>query len=323
MDKLNKFREKFQDFFTRPISTKPLGIFRILIAAFTLLQAALWYPDWINFFGSEAWVQWEISKAFNQSWHVHMQDVFEFFAPLGLTDDTQFVQIFFWVYIVSAIGLLLGWFTRVWAILTWACHYIMMSTLPTFVYGVDIFLHISLFYLMIMPAAKAFSLDVRQGRATTEPTWASTLAIRVLQIHMCLAYFSAGYEKMLYANWWEGNVLWRSMVQPDFRQFDMTWMAYVPWIPMILSWVTMIIETFYFIGMWVRKVRVFWLVSMIGLHLGIGLFLGLYLFGLIMILLSVSAFGYDVYQDVKGWKWNWLSLDKISPKRSMASMSVE
>src|SRR5262245_55292706 len=44
---------------------------------------------------------------------------------------------------------------------------------------------------------------------------------------------------------------------------------------------------------------VFWLTGIVSLHIGIRLFLGLRLFGLIMILLSVSAFGYDAWQDVR------------------------
>lgn len=300
MKSLHWFTTRFEAFFTAPISVAPLGIFRILIAGFLLLQAALWYPDWAAFVGSEGWVQWEISKAFNHSWHLHLQDVYLLIRPWGV-DDQQFIYLFYGVYVLSGLGLLIGLATRFWAILSWLCHYILMSSLPTFVYGVDIFLHISLFYLMLMPAAKAFSLDLRLGWASPEPTWASTLAIRVLQIHLCLAYFSAGYEKMLYTNWWEGDVLWRAVIQPDFRQFDLYWLAEVPWLVMALSWFTMFIETFYFIGMWVPRLRVFWLLAMVGLHVGIGLFLGLYLFGLIMIVLSVSAFGYDAWQDVVFW----------------------
>ena len=306
MNNKESFSSKFSRFFSAPISPKPLGIFRILLSSFALLQAAFWFPDWINFFGRESYVQWEISKAFNQSWHVHMQDLYALVESTGIL-DTQFVILFFWIYVISLTGLLLGWFTRIWAILSWGCHYVMMSSLPTFVYGVDIFLHISLFYMMVMPVGKALSLDVRQGRLSPLPDWTTTLAIRVLQIHLCLAYISAGYEKMLYTNWWEGNVLWRSMAQPDFRQFNMDWLAYYSVIPMVLSWFTMIIETFYFVGMWVKNLRVFWLFSMVGLHLGIGLFLGLYFFGFIMILLSLSAFGYDAYQDIKSWKKpHWL-----------------
>jgi hypothetical protein len=298
MSILREFTGRFARFFTAPISPAPLGVFRISIAAFTLLQAALWYPDWGAFLGEDGWIQWEISKAFNQAWHLHLQDVYGVFQPLGLS-SAAFVEAFFWVYALAAAGLLLGWHTRLWAILAWLCHYIMMSTLPTFVYGVDIFLHISLFYMMVMPVGKAYSLDLRQGRAAGGPSWGATLAIRVLQIHLCLVYFSAGFEKMLYAAWWEGDVIWRAVAQPDFRQLDMDWLARYPWLPMLLSWFTMFIETFYFAAMWVPKIRAIWLAGIICLHLGIGIFLGLYLFGLIMILLSLAAFGQEAWQDYR------------------------
>jgi hypothetical protein len=92
-------------------------------------------------------------------------------------------------------------------------------------------------------------------------------------------------------------------VQPDFRQFDFTWLARYPWLAILLSWFTMFIETFYGIAMWIPRVRIYWLLSIIALHIGICLFLGLWLFGLIMILLSISAFGFDIYQDlIKGGK---------------------
>ncbi len=300
MNQFQTIKRDLYSFFNDPISPKPLGIFRILIAGFALLQVGFWYPDWLSFMGKEGWIQWEISKALNLGWHIHIQDVHELFKHLGFSPD-QTVEVFFWIYVIAAFGLLIGWFTRVWAILAWFCHYILMSSIPTFVYGVDIFLQISLFYLMIMPVAKAYSLDLFQGRVSAEASWGATLSLRVLQIHLCLVYLSAGYEKMRYAEWWDGNVLWRSLVQPDFRQFDFSWLAWYPWIAKILSWFTMIIEAAYCIGMWIPRVRVFWLLSIVSLHLGIGLFLGLRLFALIMILLTIAAFGYDVYQDLRLW----------------------
>ena len=298
---LHSFKNNAKRFFTAPISAAPLGLFRIFIAAFVLVQALLWFPDWLAFFGQDAWVQWEVSRALNQPWHIHMEGIYNLFAPFGFSPDTV-CYIVYGTYVTSALGLLLGWYTRIWAVLVYLCHYVMMSTLPTFVYGVDIFTHISLFYLMVMPASKAFSLDVLQGRSDPTPTWDSTLAIRVLQIHLCLIYISAGFEKMRYAVWWEGNVLWRAMVQPDFRQHNMEFLAWYPVVSMLLSWFTMFIEAFYFVGVWIKNVRVYWLVGMILLHLGIGMFLGLWLFGIIMILLSLSAFGFDAYTDIKEWR---------------------
>jgi hypothetical protein len=42
---------------------------------------------------------------------------------------------------------------------------------------------------------------------------------------------------------------------------------------------------------WPRHTRLIWLVSAIAMHCGIAIFMGLYLFGLIMIVLNIAAFG--------------------------------
>ena len=308
---LAETQKHLKHFWEEPLSPEPLGLFRILISGFALLQAFLWLPDWLAFFGPDAWIQWEISKALNAAWHIHIREVYLLLhAAFGLT-ETQAVMAFFWFYVLSASGLLLGLYTRFWAFLTWLGHFIIMSSIPSFIYGVDIFLHIALFYLILMPSNKAYSLDRRLGIASGLPSWGVTLSLRVLQVHMCLVYLSAGYEKMLAPDWWNGNVLWRSLVQPDFRQYDLTWLAKFPWITMLLSWFTMLIETGYCIGMWIPKVRVFWLLGIISLHVGIMVFLGLGLFGTIMILLSISAFGFAAWKDVQRWIRKDRQLDSI------------
>jgi len=295
---MNKLVNRLNTFFTVPVSPVPLGIFRLLVASFVLVQAMIWYPDWVAFLGNDGWIQWEISKALTQPWFIHMQDIYQLLHWLFNFTELQSVWALYIVYIASAAGLLLGWHTRAFAVATWLCHYIIMSTIPTFIYGVDIFLHIALFYLMVMPVNKAFSMDLLQRRASSLPTWQTTLALRVLQIHLCLIYFSSGYEKALVAQWWSGDVLWRALVQPDFRQYSLTWLAAYPIICKVLSWFTIVVETLYGVAVWVPRVRVLWITAIIMLHLGIGIFLGLWLFAVMMIILSLSAFGYNVYQDI-------------------------
>lgn len=284
-------------FFHDPLPPAPLGFFRVAVAAFLLLQAFFWYPDWIAFLGQDAWLPWEVSRALADDWSIHIEQAYAPFRRLGMPPDT-FVMLFFWCYVAAGVGLLVGWHTRAWAILAWFLHWILMASLRTFTYGVDIFLHIALFYMMLLPVAKAFSLDLRQGRATPEPTWDVTLSLRVLQIHLCLVYISAGFEKAVSPEWHTGNVIWRSLVQPDFRQYDFAWLAGYPWLAVAAAWSTIILECGYFVAMWIPRVRVAWLAGIVGLHLGIGLFLGLRMFGLIMILLSLSAFGFDAWQDL-------------------------
>jgi len=295
---LSRFKTRVTSFLEDPYSPAPLGIFRLTTASFLLLQAIIWYPDWLTFLGPDGWLQWEISRAVTEEWAPHIGRVYRLFGPLGLSAE-KFVMLFFWCYVIAGVGLLVGWRTRVWAVIAWLFHYVLMGTLRTFTYGVDIFLHIALFYMMFMPVARAYSLDVRQGRVSPLPSWGVTLSLRVLQIHLCFVYLSAGFEKAMSPDWWAGNVIWRSLVQPDFRQFDLTWLAHYPGIAIALGWSTIIIEMGYCIAMWIPRLRVFWLTGIVFLHLGIGLFLGLKLFGLIMILLSVSAFGYDAWQDVR------------------------
>jgi hypothetical protein len=287
-------------FFSAPQSPTPLGVFRILVAAFALLQLLLWYRDWDAFLASDGWVQWEISRALGQEWQLHLVHVAGFLAHLGLSPD-QSVRIFYWIYATSLVALLVGCHTRIAAFLAWAAHYVLMNTIPIFLYGMDIFLQIALFYAVVMPVHKACAVDSWMGRVNSRPSWGVTLSRRVLQIHLCLVYMSSGFEKLFSPEWWSGNVIWRSLVQPDFRQYDFTWLAHYSWIALLLSWFTIAIESGYFVAMWVPHLRVVWLGGITALHLGIALFLGLGLFGLIMILLSLSAFGSDVWRDLKRW----------------------
>jgi hypothetical protein len=294
------FYKKLYPFFNDPVSPAPLAIFRILIASFTLLQAILWYNDWLAFVGRDGWIQWEVSEALISSMTLHIARVYAFFSFLPITED-GFVTAFFWVYVVSALLLLVGIFTRVFSFLVFLCHYILMCTVEVYVYGVDIFLQIALFYIMLMPVARMYSLDALLKRVPTVSSWEVTLSLRVLQIHMCMIYLSAGFEKMVSPDWWSGNVLWRSVVQPDFRQYDFTGLADKPWLFIALSWFTIIVESFYFICIWIPRVRVFWLFAILMLHAGICVFLGLWLFGLIMMLLSISAFGFDAFKDIRNF----------------------
>jgi hypothetical protein len=42
-----------------------------------------------------------------------------------------------------------------------------------------------------------------------------------------------------------------------------------------------------------KKTRLVWLVGILGMHIAIGLTMGMYLFALIMIVLNLAAFGID------------------------------
>jgi hypothetical protein len=117
---------------------------------------------------------------------------------------------------------------------------------------------------------------------------------------MCIVYLSTGIEKCFGIQWLNGEAIWRTLMMPIFRNYDFSWLSKFPIIPTLIGIGILIVEIGYSVFMWIPKIRVIWLALIILLHSGIGIFLGMWYFALVMIFLSLFAFGYDVLKDVKG-----------------------
>jgi hypothetical protein len=111
-----------------------------------------------------------------------------------------------------------------------------------------------------------------------------------MQIQLCIGYFWSGLEKALGTQWWTGEAIWRALMLPTFFRYSLEWLSSAPWIPLALGWGTLILEMGYPIFIWPKRTRRAWLIGIIAMHAGIGCFLGLWLFALIMIVLNVTLF---------------------------------
>jgi hypothetical protein len=111
-----------------------------------------------------------------------------------------------------------------------------------------------------------------------------------MQIHLCVIYLAAGLGKAMGRQWWNGEAIWQAVSQPVFSTFDLSWLARYPWIPMLAGWGTLVVEIGYVFLIWPRRTRKMWCIATIGLHLGLGLFMGLVFFSSVMILLTSCLF---------------------------------
>ena len=195
------------------------------------------------------------------------------------------------VYLLSLTALLVGWRTRIAAGIAWLTHLTLMMTGSGTNYGADNFGNIFLFYLIWIPAGAGLSLDRAAGRAPAGPTPTARLALRVIQIHLCMVYLTGGLMKASGAQWWDGDAIWRSVMLPEYRQLDFGWLADHPWIARASGWMVLLVETGYPIFIWPRRTRRPWIVAAVAMHLGIAIFMGLGIFGAIMIAFTVAAFG--------------------------------
>lgn len=274
---------------SRPASARPLAAWRIGLAAIILLQAWACSGSLFEIYGSNGIVGWDLSEHLLQPGVPRVSWLVDALEPLGV-NESACIRGLFAVHMASLAGLLLGWHTRPMAVLAWLTHLTLKSSGRMMAYGVDEFQLISLFYFVWMPVGHAWSLDTLAGRVSTAPTAWARLSLRVLQLHLCVVYFTSGWFKASGEEWRTGEAIWNVLMRPDFGQFDFSWLASVPWVAMLVCWATLAVELGYAFLVWPRWTRKPFAWATIGLHLGIFLFMGLWSFAAVMIVLTTSAY---------------------------------
>src|SRR5205814_10026699 len=110
-------------------------------------------------------------------------------------------------------------------------------------------------------------LEKPLGYASQNPATAkvsTNIAVRILQIHMCVIYLYGGIAKMRGETWWDGSALWYAFASLEYQSLDMTWMAHYLWLLALLTHVTVFWETFYCFLVWPRLTRPICLAMAIG-----------------------------------------------------------
>jgi hypothetical protein len=200
-----------------------------------------------------------------------------------------------WICLLAAgCGLFIGVACRFSAILAWFLHLCAAKSGGFISYGVDNFMTIGLFYLMLSPLPDRYALDWRLRELRPKNPQLLGFWRRVLQLHLCVIYFFSGLTKCLGSGWWDGSSVWRSLIRPPFNVIDpemlVRWSYLFPAAGILIC----LLEIGYPFFIWNSKTRTIWLIGICAMHVGIGLTMGMYLFAFIMIVLNVAAFGPDL-----------------------------
>jgi len=211
-------------------------------------------------------------------------------AEVGMPEQT--VLSVAWICLVaSGCGLLVGLASRFSAILAWFLHLCAAKSGGFVSYGVDNFMTIGLFYLMLSPLPDRYSLDWRLRKSRSRDPRLLGFWRRMLQLHLCIIYFFSGLTKCLGSGWWDGSNVWRALIRPPFNIVDpeilVRWKYFFPVAGIFIC----LLEIGYPFLIWNNKTRKIWLIGICVMHIGIGLTIGMYLFAFIMIVLNVAAFG--------------------------------
>jgi hypothetical protein len=224
-------------------------------------------------------------------------------------------------FVLSALLFTLGLGSRVTAALTWFASLNYLHRNPQVMFGADTMINILLIYLTIGPSSAVLSLDrvvKRWWRGTTappEPSVSANLAVRLLQIHVCIIYFVAGIAKLQGVAWWNGTALWNVIANFEFApmQFSiyndiLRFFARDQLRLEILttggSYFTLAFEIGYCFLIWWPRTRWVWLGAAILLHGMIGMFMGLKTFSMVMLVMNMAFLRPEEARWMLGlWRW--------------------
>jgi hypothetical protein len=108
---------------------------------------------------------------------------------------------------------------------------------------------------------------------------------------MSLVYVSSGIEKLSGEDWRSGVAMWNFLMRPEVTWIDFGWLSQAPWLATGLAWFVLVVEIGYVLCLFLPRLRGFWLILILALHLGIGLTMQLWFFSLTMAALNVGALG--------------------------------
>jgi hypothetical protein len=274
-------------FWFTPTDPATLSFIRLLAGGLLLYTHFIWSFDLAGFIGADGYTPVAyLDSTADREWSVW--SVFHWIGPTWALWTVHILAL-----VVFAM-LFLGLFSRVAAVLAYllAVSYAQRVT-PGAFFGLDKTNCMLAMYLMLGPCGARYSLDrlwkMRRGeKAEPAESTSANIAIRLLQVHLCIVYLFSGMAKLEGATWKLGTAMWWSAANYEYQSIDLTWLAGWPMLVAALTHLTVFWELYYCCLVWNRFTRpvVLWIAVMV--HGGIALFMGMITFGLAMIIANLA-----------------------------------
>lgn len=287
----NEILDGWNRFWFNPTDPATLSLIRILGGLMLFYTHLVWSIDLEAFMGQGGWISADLVQ---QEWaeqaEQQQQGVYYWSHLLWIESPTTL-----WIVHIGALVVLfmlvVGFFSRTSAVLAFLITVSYMHRATGALFGLDQINVMLAMYLMVGPCGARYSIDSwlarRKAGSSAEKaadSVAGNIAIRLIQVHMCVIYFFAGTRKLMGETWWDGSAMWFSAANYEYQSVDMTWLANWPITIAMLTHLTILFEVFYCVLIWNRITRPVMLTLAVVLHLGIAMFMGMATFGLAMLI---------------------------------------
>jgi hypothetical protein len=247
-----------------------------------------------------------------------------YYSPFFYVSDARILWFIHALHLTVIVLFTIGFCTRVTSVLTWLAALAYVQRNPIILFGQDTMMNLCLFYLMMSPCGAIWSVDaliaryrrakqaLAEGRKVVaepiQPLVSAGFVIRMIQVHYCLMYLSAGLSKLKGNSWWNGTAPFYTMNNPEFSPVHILWFRDFVSFLCQHKWLweaymsvgvvfTLVVEIGFPFCVWTR-LRPVYIAGAILLHLGIALNMGLHVFSLFMFALLLAFMTPDAIRRV-------------------------
>ncbi len=192
----------WDSFWFAPQSTSTLAAVRICLGVLVVAWGVTLAPDLLSFFGDEGIVPRQPASSRQEG----------MWSLLGSNPGDTLLTVFLAVFLAAAVCLLVGFHTRLAAVLVF-CGLVSFTRRDPFVFNSgDLLLRVLAFYLMLAPAGAALSVDrwrkARRGDGDMfDSPRRAVWPIRLMQVQMTVIYLSTVFAKSAGATWHDGTAI--------------------------------------------------------------------------------------------------------------------
>lgn len=277
------------DFWFTPADPLPLAAIRIGTCSILLYSYVMALPDWADHYGPLGWIDQQAARTLYASGAMAWPSTWSLWM---LTESIVLLGAGYAVFLVLLLCGIVGFKTR-WVLpCAWICHVSLVHRGMIYMYGVDLIGAMLLFYLSFAPAGDRWSLDQRRrakrgARLDDSSLWAN-IALRCIQVQLCVVYASAGLSKLAGPKWWSGTAVWFAAMTPEMWSFGFSpkWLFGSGFLGIAIvnfaTYATLVLEIAFPFLIWNPRLRPALICGVSLMHLGTGLLMSLGAFAAMM-----------------------------------------
>lgn len=233
-----------------PVDAAPMAALRIAVGLLSLGWTLSLFPDVDAFLAADG-LQPELPAVSGGAWVVELGSPY---AVLGLL-------------VVASVALVLGWRTRVAAVVVAVLLLAVQRRDPFILNSGDLLVRELALLVALMPAGEVWSLDARRrGSSRLRAPW----ALRLLQLQVSAIYLFSVTAKLRGGSWGDGTAVGIALQLEDLQRFVVPEaLAQSLAVSAVLTYSALLVEGSLIVGLWLPRARYPVMVAGAAIHLGI------------------------------------------------------